>query len=247
MKLICGFVSRIAGSRVASEPIPAWAAKHLSRCEKCRREVEQYARLSRLLKETAAGDEALSLTWQQLRGDLPARERPVARRMPVYTMAAATAVLVAALWIGMSMQGGRQVRQHIASDRPIVKQPHIQTQNDRVTPPERQQLRQQVAQEQPTPQSAREQGRVAVYERGRPRASQPRPAPESHERDHTAAVAANPDVTNAPDEPVYRVVGAEEHVIEVVGVDSSEESADSGTGYVIQTTGSEEDHQVTLL
>ncbi len=247
MKLVCAFVSRIVGSRLANEPVPAWAAKHLSRCARCRQEVEQYARLSRLLKETAVGDETLSLTWQQLRCDLPARERPVARRIPVYVVAAAATVVILAVCIGMAMQRGRQVRQHIASDRPIVKQPHIQTQNDRVTPPERQQLQQQVAQEQPTPQSAREQGRVAVYERGRPRASQPRPAPESHERDHTAAVAANPDVTNAPDEPVYRVVGAEEHVIEVVGVDSSEESADSGTGYVIQTTGSEEDHQVTLL
>lgn len=239
MRLICAFVSRILGSRVASEPMPHWVARHISGCDKCRDEAEQYRRLSQVIKQSAAGDETLGLNWQDLRATLPKRGIRHARNAVIPAFAAAAVVLIS-VCIGLSLQGGRKTSELVVEHSPDLKSSTVVHEPQRAADSV---VAKQPIAKQPNPAvrstaPRTKSPRVKPYEAPRPRLRLPR------SDDPTRHVATNPD----PPELPYAVVGAEEHVINVVGVGSEDASADSDTDYVIRTTEtSDDDHLVVML
>ncbi len=245
MRLNCAFVSRILGSRVASEPLPEWVARHLSRCGRCRTEAEAYARLSQVLNANVIADEEPALTWHQLRATLPERDAQVARRAPAIAIAAAATVIAVAICFGFLLQNPKPERQTVAADRPVTR--------SFVKPePEQTPEKPQVAKQ---PEQPAEQRQVVSHasrvQRPAPRIAEPRVEPAPRERlplpDNPSTMAAAPEAPEAADPPEYTVVGAEEHVIHVVGVGPGDDAMDSDTGYVIQTTDSGDNGQVVLL
>lgn len=243
MRLSCAFVSRILGSRVASEPMPHWVIRHLSCCDKCRAEAETTRKLSELLKASAP-DCGLDLTWHRLRATLPEREGRVARKAPALAMAAAAVVVIAAVCFGLSTHKGKPARQVVTSDRSGTQR-SAQPGPEQVPKAERVVQQPEEATQQPTVSHAR-------YEQ-RPRLPRLAPRPEAAPKekltqpDSPSTMVVRPEAPEAPSSPEYTVVAAEEHVIDVIGVDSAADSADSDTHYVIQTTDTGDEGQVVLL
>lgn len=246
MRLSCAIVSRILAALTAGEPVPAWAARHLDGCERCRAEAAEYSRLTRVVNESFAGEETLSLTWQELRTTLPARQSRSAVGIPVFATAAVAAV-VAVICISLAMQAPRSMTNIAEGHAPQVHSVQVPRPHEIAKAPAT--PKQLIVPEIERPNVPK--ARLAEYK------VVPLPAPRhapSHriqvKQPEPAVNVASANSTDGPrrlDSPSYKVVGAEEHVIDVIGVGSSADPSDSDTSYVIRTTESGDDHQVTLL
>lgn len=242
MRLSCSIATRILTGRTAGERSPAWVAKHISRCDKCRSEAAAQARLQSVLIDGCTGGEKLSLTWRELRANLPERELRPLGLVPAFGWTAVAAAMVAVICIGLSMHSRGNMTEvavkHAPPAKPVLTQPHpIVAEN---TPPADQLAIHTV--KTGSVLKAPLLVRKAVP-RAKPHvAPAPRVPVPLPRHDDLARMA-----DNKPDAPSYTVVGAEEHVIDVVGVGSTGGPADSDTSYVIQTTDAGDDHQVVLL
>lgn len=252
MKLRCGIVRRIAAGRTG-EPLPDWVSRHLSRCECCAAEAAAYRRLQSVVKDNLAECGACGLSWQDLRSTLPMRSARPSHRLPVLAAAGSLALIVL-VCLGVFLQSGRQ-------DVIVVQKPVVQTRNDAdVNKPD--------ATSAPASKSG---GAVSDTNAGK---TQPKSAAPDEKRrpsqrpvkkrmsplqlqanktvpqrvKHVPPSVDRPNANVAAAEPAssYKVVGAEEHVISVVGVSNNGEAESDDTNYIIRTTGTEED-TVALL
>jgi len=250
MKLSCAIVSRILGARTAGEPAPAWIERHLDQCERCKAEAAEYSRLGEAIRHAASPDETLALTWNELKATLPVREARSVFRIPAFATVAAAAVAIVAICFALMTQGPapKSVTNVAIKRQPeshVLRQPKQPLVAEKTPAPD-----------EPTAPEVKQQPATRLYLaviRPAPRAHQHRaPSPRIHiapqpNEPNSTPSDDGPVMAREPDSPSYTVVGAEEHVIDVVGVGSNADSSDSDTGYVIRTTDTGDDHQVALL
>lgn len=232
MRLKCAIVSRILAQQTAGDTLPAWVSRHVSHCDSCAAEAAAYALLQTAIKETAGPVEPLDLTWQELRSTLPAAVH-CRRRVPVSAIVGAAAATAAAMMVGFFIlpHGVTRPTQTVSMPQPAIRQTQVQPaevveRNSSDTQPEVVPL----ADNRPSPKPPR---RPIHPPRLQVKHSAPAP-PSVVDNDPNMVAQDTP-----PDPPVYRVVGAEEHVINVVGatpVGAPETSDTADTDYVIRHT-----------
>ncbi len=242
MRLKCAIVSRILAQRTAGDTLPAWVSRHVSRCDSCASEAAAYALMQTAIREAAGPIEPPSLTWQELRATLPVTPRR-ARRVPILAMAGATAAVLAGVVFGVSLLPQNVKREQVIGP-PQTAIRHTGDQPEQVAVKNDDSPIAGTI-EKDTPAAAPHRRLLpprSYFVHYKPhRAPRPMPAPRL---DNESTVVAD----NAqPEPPRYRVVGAEEHVIDVVGATPVSAPDTPDTDYVIRHTDTGDERPAVLL
>lgn len=247
MGLKCAIVSRILAASVGpghnvppqqrgrgrTEGLPAWVSRHVSHCDSCASDAAAYALLQTAIREEAGPTESPSLTWHELRSTLPTRIGRE-RRLPVPALVGAAVVMAAAMVVGVSIlpHGVTKPVQIVSRPQPMIRQTHSQPAHvveepghDSCSPVVR------VAQKRPLPKPMRRPLPPPRLQARQVPATVNKMTPPAADGEPALAAADAPN--NAPR---YTVVGAEEHVIKVVGATPVGAPETPDTDYVIRHT-----------
>jgi len=247
MRLMCAIVSRKLAAKASGEILPAWVSRHVSQCDSCAAEASMYEAVNAAIRESVCPAERTSLTWEELRATLPV-SRPQ-RHTPVFAFAGAAAAVVAAVILAASMlPRGTATRYDVTKrSQPAIERVQKGSPNS-----------EQVAYKAPSDHTNAQV--VTKGDSAKPTKAVRRPAPQRTQvhykkRPAPAKIVPEPSVDNGPtvtaandepEAPKYRVVGAEEHVIDVVGTHVSATDTPD-TNYVIRQTDTGDERPAVLL